>query len=130
MKRMQTLLAASVLAFAACKEKAAPEGKAADPANQSANQSQVAAPKPAFAAPDTFKTALGRLYEGYLGMQSALAQDDFEKAKSAFSSMHGLLHTMPKDSLDGADWLQKDSTVANPYFGAAMPKCGERVRAL
>ena len=25
----------------------------------------------------------------------------------------------------GAEWLQTDSTIANPYLGQAMPKCGE-----
>jgi Cu(I)/Ag(I) efflux system membrane fusion protein len=25
----------------------------------------------------------------------------------------------------GADWLQSDPEVANPYFGGRMPKCGE-----
>ena len=25
----------------------------------------------------------------------------------------------------GADWLQQDEEVRNPYFGAAMPKCGQ-----
>jgi Cu(I)/Ag(I) efflux system membrane fusion protein len=25
----------------------------------------------------------------------------------------------------GAEWLQTDSTVSNPYFGSAMPRCGE-----
>jgi Cu(I)/Ag(I) efflux system membrane fusion protein len=28
----------------------------------------------------------------------------------------------------GADWLQKTDEIANPYFGTAMPKCGEKVR--
>ena len=29
----------------------------------------------------------------------------------------------------GADWLQSDDTLRNPYFGAAMLECGERVAA-
>jgi hypothetical protein len=31
---------------------------------------------------------------------------------------------------DGADWIQPDGETANPYYGAAMPRCGVRVRAL
>ncbi len=30
----------------------------------------------------------------------------------------------------GADWLQKDSDLANPYFGKSMLTCGELVRKL
>lgn len=34
---------------------------------------------------------------------------------------------MAKDN-KGADWLQKDSILANPYFGKSMETCGQRVR--
>jgi Cu(I)/Ag(I) efflux system membrane fusion protein len=30
----------------------------------------------------------------------------------------------------GADWLQADQEVRNPYFGAAMPKCGEITKTI
>lgn len=30
----------------------------------------------------------------------------------------------------GADWLQKDSLLANPYYGNSMLKCGELVKVL
>jgi len=30
----------------------------------------------------------------------------------------------------GANWLQRDADVRNPYFGKAMPKCGEVVRTI
>ena len=30
----------------------------------------------------------------------------------------------------GADWLQADQEVRNPYFGAAMPKCGEIIKTI
>jgi Cu(I)/Ag(I) efflux system membrane fusion protein len=30
----------------------------------------------------------------------------------------------------GASWLQKDEDIRNPYFGAAMYKCGEVTRQL
>lgn len=189
MKYLPSIIAASALALLACKEKAAPKSEPAKTPVESAA-------KPAIAAPDTFKAALGRVYDGYIGIQEALAQDDFGKAKEAFSSMHGLLHMMPKEGLDsmartawdssdarmmaslhpmasskdiedfrthfagfsdamadavekfgtdgavpiyqmhcpmakgnqGADWLQKDKEVSNPYFGGSMLKCGELVR--
>lgn len=138
------------------------------------------------------------MFEGYTRIQAALAEDDLEKAKVAFSSMHAVLHMMPKEGLDsstkadwdstdaqimavlppmasagtleavrihfmdfsqilaeaiekfgivgespiyqfhcpmakdnkGADWLQKDSGLANPYFGKSMLTCGELVRKL
>ncbi len=28
----------------------------------------------------------------------------------------------------GADWLQDDAMVANPFFGDAMLRCGDEVR--
>ncbi|MBC8328417.1 MAG: efflux RND transporter periplasmic adaptor subunit [Planctomycetes bacterium] len=30
----------------------------------------------------------------------------------------------------GADWLQRPGEIANPYFGAAMPRCGDAVETL
>lgn len=30
----------------------------------------------------------------------------------------------------GADWVQKDSLLANPYYGSSMPGCGELVKIL
>ena len=30
----------------------------------------------------------------------------------------------------GADWVQKDSLLANPYYGSSMLKCGELVKIL
>ncbi len=30
----------------------------------------------------------------------------------------------------GADWLQNESEVQNPYFGQAMPQCGEQIATL
>jgi Cu(I)/Ag(I) efflux system membrane fusion protein len=30
----------------------------------------------------------------------------------------------------GADWLQNESVVQNPYFGQAMPQCGEQIATL
>ena len=27
----------------------------------------------------------------------------------------------------GADWLQQGTEISNPYFGAAMPRCGDIV---
>lgn len=30
----------------------------------------------------------------------------------------------------GADWLQNESEVQNPYFGQAMPRCGEEIATL
>lgn len=194
MKIMFSLLAATALLASACKEKAKPEAQAAPPPAAGKEVRLT----PAFSAPDTFKSALGKVFDGYTGIQSALAQDDWAKAKEAFAAMHAVLHMMPKAGLDsaalaywdstdarimailhpmasadslgaarahfmdfslvlseaiekfgvagersiyrfhcpmarenlGADWLQKDSLLANPYFGKSMPKCGELVRVL
>jgi membrane fusion protein, copper/silver efflux system len=195
MKALYTLIAGTALALSACKDKADPaiQSKAPEP-----KQEAAAIPKPVFPVPDTFKAALGKVFEGYARVQSALAQDSLAKAKEAFSSMHALLHMMPKDGLDssakadwdstdvkimavlhpmataetldsirvhfmdfsqiliesvgkygiateapiyqfhcpmakgnqGADWLQSDSVLSNPYFGKAMLTCGNRVKKI
>lgn len=193
MKIIHTLVAATVILVAACKKDVKPKAKAAPPeAKKDLDLS------PAFAAPDAFKSALVKVFAGYTSIQSALAQDDLAAAKEAFSSMHAVLHMMPKEGLDsaanaywdstdvrimailhpmasadslgtarvhfmdfslvlsdaiekfgvagagpvyrfhcpmargnkGADWLQKDSLPANPYYGKSMLKCGELVRVL
>ncbi len=31
---------------------------------------------------------------------------------------------------DGADWIQRNATVANPYFGAQMLRCGSEEERL
>lgn len=193
MKFIYILGAVTVLLAAACKEKAKTDAGAAS------KQAEVeSALTPAYAVPDTFKSALGKVFEGYAHMQSAFAQDDLEKAKQAFSSMHAVLHMMPREGLDsatgaywdstdarimavlhpmasadslasarahfmdfsvilsdaienfgvagarpiyrfhcpmarenkGADWLQMDSLLANPYYGKSMLKCGDLVRVL
>lgn len=181
-----------------CKEKPAPQSSLpkSTPAPQAA--SAFAGPAPAFAVPDTFKAALGKVFVGYAEMQEALAQDDLAKAKAGFESMHVTLHMMPKDGLDtaakaywdstdarimealhplatateigavrkhfmdftghlidaigkfgiggadavhrfhcpmangnqGADWLQKDKALRNPYFGKSMLTCGNLVGTL
>lgn len=49
-------------------------------------------------------------------------------ARRVGSSMDGplyLLHCPMAFSNRGANWLQADAEVRNPYFGSAMPKCGE-----
>ncbi len=120
---------------------------------------------------------LGKLLSSYLALQSALAADDLDAAKTHLKAMmevtgHSgplpmLIHTMlAAESLDtlrkphfetlsnaliesvsknpnaidgelyqmhcpmvypnrGADWLQSDDNLKNPYFGAMMLTCGE-----
>ena len=58
--------------------------------------------KPAFAAPDSFKVGLGKVFEGYANIESALAHDNFAQAKDAFQSMHTILHILQPDGLDSS----------------------------
>lgn len=193
MKIVYILAASAILVISGCDGKAKPDAQAAPP-----DAKLEALPGTTYSAPDTFKTALGKVFDGYEGIQIALAQDDLPKAKKSFSTMHAVLHIMPKEGLDsaasaywdttdarimailhpmasadsleaarayfmdfsvvlseaigkfglagtgpiyhfhcpmardnqGADWLQKDSVPANPYFGSAMPRCGDLVRVL
>jgi Cu(I)/Ag(I) efflux system membrane fusion protein len=195
MKTSHTLLACLTAILTACKESPAPQSQARANAPEPEKEVPI---KPSLVVPDTFKAALGKVFEGYSQIQAALAQDDLPKAKEAFSSMHAVLHMMPLEGLDsmakaewdstdsrimailhpmasadsieaarehfgdfslvlseaigkfgiaggepiyqfhcpmarqnqGAEWLQKDSVLANPYFGSSMLKCGERIRTL
>lgn len=187
------LTTAIVAAFlSACDKKEAAKPAPAAAKMEAQSQDVARSEKPEFAAPDSFKAGIGKVYAGYLQIESALAQDDFPGAKSAFETMHVALHTLPKDGLDslariqwdsldgrmmmvlhpmaaskdigamrnnlgdftplmldaiekfgvagsdpvflfhcpmakngqGADWLQKDNSVRNPFYGKAMPQCG------
>lgn len=198
MKTTPLVLAASLLALMACKDKTSRNAEStADPAPL-AGQTQPAGAEPVFAVPDTFRNALGQVYDGYTRIQAALAQDDLPGAKEAFSTMHAVLHMLPKEGLDasarahwdstdarimealhpmaaaesidsvrahfqafsalmadairtfgiggdapvyrfhcpmagknrGADWLQKEKTLRNPYFGKSMQTCGNLVGTL
>ena len=141
---------------------------------------------------------IGKVYAGYLQIESSLAHDDFAKAKEAFEGMHVVLHTLPMDGLDtiakahwdsldgdlmkvlhpmasskdiaemrehladftplmlqaiekfgtqggdpvylfhcpmarnnaGADWLQRDKTLENPFYGKSMPQCGSLLESV
>ena len=152
--------------------------------------------KPEFTAPDAFKVGLGKVYSGYLQIESSLAHDDFQQAKEAFQTMHTVLHVVSEEGLDttatanwdsldarlmkvlhpmsgspdiatmrthladftplmleaiedfgiigsdpvylfhcpmarnnaGADWLQRDRKLENPFYGKSMLQCGSVVR--
>ncbi len=54
-------------------------------------------------------------------------------ARRVGSPMDGplyLLHCPMAFSNRGANWLQADAEVRNPYFGSAMPKCGEVTKVI
>ncbi len=83
------------------------------------------------------------------GASGVLAEEEMEAARAAFQDLsdgliRGLRHfgyeggpeavqvthcPMAFDDA-GADWLQLPGTVANPYFGAIMPRCGSAVELL
>ena len=97
-------------------------------------------------------TALeGRVHTAWLANRDALRAAagrlrharDMEGARQAFEGLSSVsirtakrFGTNPERELHvvhcpmafdnkGADWLQRDQTVANPYFGAAMLRCGD-----
>ena len=143
-------------------------------------------------APAPIELGLGKVYEGYLNIQQALANDDFQKAKNASASLVDTVKAVPTKGLDksakshwdsssaginkslkamtdakdikslrsqfmgftplivnametfgmksgspaylmhcpmaNGNWLQKDKTVANPFYGKSMSQCGSVVR--
>ncbi|HAO98951.1 MAG TPA: hypothetical protein DCQ83_02780 [Fibrobacteres bacterium] len=150
----------------------------------------MAGAKPAVTA-DKMSSGSGKIYDGYLKIQQALAGDDFQKAgnasKALFDTLKAASPNASKSSWDsavanirksveplaaaknirdlrngftkvaapvaeaiekfgmksgspaflfhcpmhgphGSDWLQKDKSTANPYFGSEMPECGSLVR--
>lgn len=199
MKMSVSILSCLGMLIAGCNQKSKTEkeeASAAPKVSAPASTSTSTSPPPKFAAPETFKAGLGKVYQGYEKIESALAHDDFPKAKEAFQSMHGILHMQQTEGLDsagkaywraldssfmevlhpmaaskdiaemrdhlidfsplmldalesfgaksetraflfhcpmarnnqGADWLQSDSTLLNPYYGKEMPTCGSLVR--
>lgn len=99
MKNIYALITGSALILSACQKTTVREAQTATTETKKGNTSEK---KPIYAAPDTFKAALGKVFEGYANIQAALAQDDLAKAKEAFSSMHAILHMMPKQGLESS----------------------------
>lgn len=92
----------SATLFSGCDKKETPR-TADQNLPQAAQQIAPATPLPTSPSkplPSAFKAGIGKVLAGYLPVQQALAQDSFAKAKDAFMVMHGLLHTVPVDSLD------------------------------
>ena len=103
MKRISIYPFALAVALVACgkKDEHAQLPRTEPPANVS-QQAQPALPEPVATVPDSFQAGIGKVYDGYLQIESALAHDDFNGAKDAFQSMHAILHMLPKDVLDSA----------------------------
>ena len=63
--------------------------------------------------------------------------EDLESARSQFKQLFGkirymdlpegyvVVHCPVADDGKGADWVQKEGDIANPYLGTAMKECGE-----
>jgi Cu(I)/Ag(I) efflux system membrane fusion protein len=200
MKTILTALALAGVALTACnkKESAKPPAAETPKVAEAPKADSVASDKPEFTVPDSFKLAFGKVYDGYLAIESALAIDDFQKAKAAFGPMHGVLHTLPTETLDtaakaawdsldarlmkvlhpmaasqdiatmrnhladftplmleaiekfgilgdkgvylfhcpmarnneGADWLQGNAKMENPFYGKSMSGCGSLVETI
>ncbi|MBO6513013.1 MAG: efflux RND transporter periplasmic adaptor subunit [Phycisphaerales bacterium] len=74
--------------------------------------------------------------------------DDIERARADFEPMSNAVFTLidqfgtPEDAavhvaycpmafdFEGADWLQRTTTIDNPYFGSSMLQCGEILRTI
>ena len=63
--------------------------------------------------------------------------EDLESVRSRFKQLsekiremdlpegYVAVHCPMADDGEGADWVQKEGDIANPYFGTAMKECGE-----
>src|SRR3954466_4376202 len=104
MKHSLVILAAAGMLFLACNKKSE-SGQAGAPAARA----EIISPKPAFAASDSFKADIGKVYAGYLNVEGALAHDDFQKAKEALQAMPGQLQAIPSKGLDTAGAMYWDT---------------------
>ncbi|MEO7424164.1 MAG: DUF3347 domain-containing protein [Fibrobacteria bacterium] len=104
MKYTLSILAAAGLLVGACDKKQ-------DSADAKASAQKAEAPvfKPEYASPDSFQVGLGKVYQGYLKIEGALAHDDFQGAKDAFQGMHAVLHMLPTEGMDTAASTNWDS---------------------
>jgi hypothetical protein len=92
-----------------------------------------------FAGAKASLTALARESQGVLKTQAEAAANaaDIAALRVAFKPLSETIITMelPKgygvvfcpmfDNMKGGSWVQKQGTVANPYFGKSMLTCGE-----
>ena len=72
----------------------------------------VAKPPAPIAAPDPFQAGLGKVYEGYLIIQKALANDDFQDAKIVSESLLDTVKAIPTKGLDKSAKVRWDSSSA------------------
>jgi|GEM_PF-1559390 len=129
MKYTIFLLAGTMAVLSACDKKPAPAAEAARIGPASGETATEAAE---FAAPDAFKSTLEKVFDGYLGVQTALAQDDLPTAKEAFSSMHAVLHTIPTGGLDSnakAYWDSADVRIMAALHPMEMSSNIDSVRS-
>jgi hypothetical protein len=56
-----------------------------------------------------FQAALDQVLQGQSQMQQSLSQNDLEKTKTAFQSLHAVLHMMPVEGLDSEKQAYWDS---------------------
>lgn len=59
-----------------------------------------------------------------------LVVNTIEKFGAITTEKAFLFHCPMARNNQGADWLQSDTTLLNPYFGKAMPTCGELKREI
>ena len=104
MKTLNILLIASAIAVA--KPQSAKE---AAPATTQAGHLSKSDP----AASAHFQIGIGKLYEGYLNIQQALAKDDFKESKTGALSLFGLLKAVPATGLDKSTKSRWDSSAVS-----------------
>jgi membrane fusion protein, copper/silver efflux system len=126
MQRNLIYALATAAALIACNKKGEQAQTArTEPQVEDAPQSQTPPAKPTATVPDSFQAGIGKVYEGYLRIESALAHDDFKGAKEAFQSMHAVLHVLPKGGLDSVQKAHWDSLDA-PFMEVLHPMAASK----
>jgi hypothetical protein len=72
--------------------------------------SRQTGPTKTFAAPESFRTSLAAVFDGYVIVANALADGQIVLAMNAASAMHAKLHEAVTDGLDSAAKAYWDST--------------------
>ncbi|MFO7654288.1 MAG: efflux RND transporter periplasmic adaptor subunit [Candidatus Krumholzibacteriia bacterium] len=103
----------------------------ADSATGAADGASDAGVRPVHEAPPAFRDQLGRLLDAYLGLQAALADDDFQSARDAAQETAAALENVDMGLVPGpahAAWMEQQQTMQESLATMATAEEIEQLR--